>query len=222
MKYLVENNDQFVHVEFEEPAKMLSSAILNGGFQMARHFLNTKVDANFNGERTEFEHPEKTLSGIKEKNGWNGLCVGMMTAAIMKTFRSVRVEEHDIWIEALVTAGVSNARRAGDPADYKYMNEICEKIGTINILILTNATLSEAAMVECVMMVAEAKAACMQDLQIKSKVTDTIATGTGTDSTAIACGSGPNVVYCGKHVLFGELLAKAVIEAVTQSLQDDK
>ena len=83
---------------------------------MAKHFLNTKVDANFNGERTEFESPETTLYGIQERNGWDGLCVGMMTAAIMKTFRAVRVEEQGIWIEALVTAGVSNcpkSRRSG-------------------------------------------------------------------------------------------------------------
>jgi adenosylcobinamide amidohydrolase len=180
------------------------------------------VDANFNGERSEFEKPEKTLANIAQLNAWKGTTVGMMTAAIMKSFRSVRVEQQGVWIEAHATAGVSNARRAGDPADYKYMYDDCEKIGTINILILTNASLSDAAMVECIMMVAEAKAVCMQDLKVKSKLTDKIATGTGTDSTAIACGNESEIVYCGKHVLFGELLAKAVIKAVSQSLQDDK
>ncbi|NOU59801.1 adenosylcobinamide amidohydrolase [Marinifilum caeruleilacunae] len=222
MNYDIEHNDQFLHVKFEKPVRMLSSAILNGGFQEADHFLNTKVDANFKGERTNFEKPEVTLSNMVKNNEWDGLCVGMMTAAIMKSFRRIRVEEQGIWIDALVTAGVSNARRAGDSADYKFMNEECEKVGTINILLLTNASLSDAAMVECVMMVAEAKAACMQDLDVKSRVSGLLATGTGTDSTAIACGTGPEVVYCGKHVLFGELLAKAVIDGVRQSLQDDK
>ncbi|WP_421920502.1 adenosylcobinamide amidohydrolase [Marinifilum sp.] len=222
MNYHIECNEKFLHVRFERSVRMLSSSILNGGFQMANHFLNTNVDANFNDKRTEFEKPELTLGKMAKANEWSGVCVGMMTAAFMKSFCCVRVEEQGIWIDALVTAGVSNARRAGDIADYKFMNEECRKLGTINILILTNACLSEAAMVECVMMVAEAKAACMQDMKVMSRVSGQLATGTGTDSTAIACGNGPDVVYCGKHVLFGELLAKAVIAGISQSLQDDK
>jgi adenosylcobinamide amidohydrolase len=222
MQYHLEHNDQFVHLAFQQPVKILSSAILNGGIKIADHFFNTKVDANFKGEKTNFEAPIVTLTRMSKENGWKGLCVGMMTAAIMKTFRKVRLEEQGVWIEALVTAGVSNARRAGDPADYAFMNEECQKVGTINIIVLTNATLSEAAMVECVMMVAEAKASCLQDLNVKSRVSEGIATGTGTDSTAIACGTGPEVIYCGKHVLFGELLGKAVYQGVKESLLAEK
>lgn len=219
MEFKLDHTKDYFHVEFAEPVKMLSSAILNGGFQYACHFLNVKVDANFNGERTDFESPEISLDKLAKKNNWTGNCVGMMTAAYMKSFRSVKIERQGVWIEALVTAGVSNARRAGDIADYQFMNEECEKLGTINILLLTNAELTKAAMVESLMILAEAKAACMQDLNIKSRVSDTIATGTGTDSAAIACGKGPKVKYCGKHVLFGEILAKAVIQAISQSLQ---
>nr|WP_320117114.1 adenosylcobinamide amidohydrolase [uncultured Marinifilum sp.] len=219
MEFKLGLTDDYFHVEFAEPVKMLSSAILNGGFQYASHFLNAKVDANFNGERTDFESPEISLDKLAKKNNWTGNCVGMMTAAYMKSFRSVKIERQGVWIEALVTAGVSNARRAGDLADYQFINEECEKLGTINILILTNAELTEAAMVESLMILAEAKAACMQDLNIKSRASNTIATGTGTDSAAIACGKGAKVKYCGKHVLFGEILAKAVIQAISQSLQ---
>lgn len=218
MKFDVEVNEQFLHVSFDSPVRMLSSAILNGGIQIADHFLNTKVDANFRGEKTNFEAPDLTLKKIADSEKWNGNCVGMMTAALMKSFRRVRLEEQGVWIEVFVTSGVSNARRAGDIADYQFMNEACDKIGTINILVLTNANLSDASLVECVMMIAESKAACLQDLNVKSPVSNLIATGTGTDSTAIACGSGPDVQYCGKHVLFGEILAKATYKAVQDSL----
>jgi len=74
-------------------------------------------------------------------------------------------------------------------------------------------------MVECIMMATEAKSACLQNLGVKSPVSGEIATGTGTDSCAIACGTGPKVEYCGKHVLFGELLAKAVYKALKESLE---
>ena len=222
MKFDVEVNEQFLHVSFHSPVRMLSSAILNGGIQIADHFLNTKVDANFRGEKTDFEAPDLTLKRIVDSEKWNGKCVGMMTAALMQSFRRVKLEEQGVWIEVLITSGVSNARRAGDKADYLFMNEECAKIGTINILMLTNANLSDASLVECVMMIAEAKAACLQDLNVFSPVSNAIATGTGTDSTAVACGNGPDVQYCGKHVLFGELLAKATHQALFESLSLDK
>ncbi|MFA9371978.1 MAG: adenosylcobinamide amidohydrolase [Labilibaculum antarcticum] len=222
MKFSVELTDQFLHVEFEKSVRMMSSAILNGGCQNAKHFLNTKVDANFNGVRTDFESPEITLQGIADSMKWKGNCVGMMTAALMKSYRNVRIEKQGVWIDVLVTSGVSNARRAGDEADYQFMNEDCQKVGTINILVLTNAQLSDASLVECVMMVAEAKAACLQDLKVHSPVSGLVATGTGTDSTAIACGAGLLVQYCGKHVLFGEMLAKATYQAIHESLSVDK
>jgi adenosylcobinamide hydrolase len=222
MNFLVELTDQYLHVEFKESVRMISSAILNGGCQNADHFLNTKVDANFNGERTDFESPEITLQGIVDSENWKGNCVGMMTAALMSSFRSIRMERQGVWIEVFVTSGVSNARRAGDVADYQFLNEDCQKLGTINILVLTNAQLSEACMVECVMMVAEAKAACLQDLKVLSPVSGLVATGTGTDSTAIACGKGSLVQYCGKHVLFGEMLAKATYQAIHESLSEHK
>jgi iron complex transport system ATP-binding protein len=222
MKFVVELTDQFLHVQFETSVRMLSSAILNGGIQQADHFLNTKVDANFRGEKTVFEAPDLTLRRIADSEGWKGNCVGMMTAALMSSFRRVRMEEQGIWIEVFVTSGVSNARRAGDLADYQFMNEDCRKVGTINILVATNALLSDASMVECIMMVAEAKAACLQDLQVKSPVSGLLATGTGTDSTAIACGTASRVEYCGKHVLFGEMLAKASYQAVYKSICSNK
>lgn len=218
MNYKFDINDQFFHLEFSEPVNLLSSSVLNGGFCKASHFFNTKVDANFLGEKTEFEKPSVTLSTIAEANNWKGDAVGMMTAALMTSFRRVKLEKQGVWIEVFITSGVSNARRAGDKADYQFMNEACEKIGTINMIVLTNAKLSENSMIECIMMATEAKSACLQDLKVKSPVSDEIATGTGTDSCAVASGIGPEVEYCGKHVLFGELLAKAVYRALKDSL----
>jgi adenosylcobinamide amidohydrolase len=220
MNYKFDISENFFHLEFDEPISMMSSAVLNGGFCMASHFFNTKVDANFNGERIQFEKPELTLSKLAQQNNWEGKSVGMMTAALMTSFRRVKLEEQGIWIEVLLTSGVSNARRAGDEADYQFMNEACEKVGTINMILLTNARLSQGSMVECIMMATEAKSACLQDLNIKSPVSGEIATGTGTDSCAIASGAGPEVEYCGKHVLFGELLAKAVYQALKESLEE--
>jgi adenosylcobinamide amidohydrolase len=80
--------------------------------------------------------------------------------------------------------------------------------------------MSRAAMVESVMLAAEAKTVAMRKLGVRSPVSKTIATGTGTDAIAVVNGAGPESVrYCGKHVIFGEILASAVIEATTESLR---
>ena len=77
------------------------------------------------------------------------------------------------------------------------------------------------AMVEAVQIVSEAKAAALQDLAILSGVSKQIATGTGTDAIAIVSGEGPvEVAYCGKHTLFGEMLAKLTIEAISASIEE--
>lgn len=56
MEFTLELTDRFFHVGFENPTRMLSSAILNGGFQKVDHFVNLKVDANFNGEKQSLNH----------------------------------------------------------------------------------------------------------------------------------------------------------------------
>lgn len=218
MLYTLNHTNNFVHLGFYQPVKMLSSAILNGGMQIANHFVNLRVDANFKGERTDFESPQTTLSNLAKSNHWQGTCVGMMTAANMESFAQCELQAEGIWIKALITAGLSNARCAGDIADYKQITATPNKTGTINILVLTNANLPNNAMVECIAMITEAKVACLQQLGEKSKVSNHFATGTGTDATAIACGSSAEVAYCGKHTLFGELLAKTVIQALQKSL----
>jgi len=79
--------------------------------------------------------------------------------------------------------------------------------------------MSHAAMVESVMLATEAKTVAMRKLGVKSPVSGAIATGTGTDAIAVVNGFGSRSVrYCGKHVLFGEMLASVVIEAITKSL----
>lgn len=219
MEYTVNINSSFCHVKFKKPVRILSSAIYNGGYIMAQNFLNLRVDENFEGRNTEFEKPYICLEKLSIKENCIGKTVGMMTAAEMKTFAISRKSADGIWIEIMLTAGLSNARRAGDKADYEFMYELCEEIGTINILIATNAKLSDAAMVECIMICTEAKVTVLEELSITSPISGKLCTGTGTDSVAIACNNeGQLVEYCGKHVLFGQLLAEATREALFESL----
>jgi len=213
----IEQTDAHVHVEFSRPHRVLSSAVLNGGLVEADRILNLKVPKQCSAP---LEDPAVTLSRYSSRRNWRGLTVGMMTAASMSSLRTKGESSQGVDITVLVTSGLSNARRAGDRAEFRRMDTDAAGAGTINIVALTNAAMTGAAMAEALMIATEAKVIAVQSLGISSPVSGDLATGTGTDCTAIVCGqASPLIRYCGKHVLFGEILAKLVIETVTSSLR---
>jgi adenosylcobinamide hydrolase len=217
--FLLEHTPTHVHVAFVPPRPTLSSAVLGGGLQFAAHIVNLRVEENCHGEHGPCEPPEATLSCYCREMGWEGNSVGMMTAASMKSFRLTRIKEQGVEVVALVTAGLSNARCAGDPAECRMFCPAPPPCGTINALILTNARLTPSAMVEAVITATEAKSAVLQKLGVVSRATGQQATGTGTDCLAVASGFGPvEARYSGKHVLFGEMVAQTLIQALSDSL----
>ena len=220
-RFELKQTPEHVCVEFSTEHPVLSSAVFNGGECHASNILIMKVAENVEGTKQIVENPENTLAEYCRQLQLSGATVGMMTSASMDSFRRVSRSSQGVEISAMVTAGISNARCAGDSADWRIFQPDANPTGTINIIILTNATMSQAAMVESVMLATEAKTVAMRMLGLKSPVSGTIATGTGTDAIAVANGFGAGTIrYCGKHVLFGEMLASAVIEAITESLSN--
>ena len=66
------------------------------------------------------------------------------------------------------------------------------KPGTINIILLTNVSLTWGAMARAIMTATEAKTAALQDLNYKSTPSPQIqATGTGTDNMIVVSGVNP-------------------------------
>jgi len=224
----LEQTPDHIHLEFEKPHRVLSSAVLNGGFYQANHFLNMRVPPRDSQHcPLELEDPAVTLKRYCHQKGWSGAAIGMMTAASMKSLRVV----HDVLpgealvgesLAVVVTTGLENARRAGDVAEFKALTSIPNKVGTINMAIVTSAYLTTAAMVEAVTVATEAKAVVLQELNIISPVSGGVATGTGTDAIAIFSGNDEKnrqpVKFTGKHTLFGERLAQLVIKALRSSI----
>jgi len=220
-RFELKQTAEHICVGFGKEHPVLSSAVLNGGACAASNILIMKVAENFEGTKPILENPEKALAEYCRQLQLRGTTVAMMTSASMDSFRLVSRSSQGVEISAMVTAGISNARCAGDRADWRNFQTDADPTGTINISILTNAMMSHAAMVESVMLAAEAKTVAMRKLGVKSPVSGAIATGTGTDAIAVVNGFGPATIrYCGKHVIFGEMLASVVIEAITESLSD--
>jgi adenosylcobinamide amidohydrolase len=216
---VIEQQPAHIHFVFDQLRPVLSSAVLNGGQIDARRIVNFRVDGD--SQYLPNETPQQTLQNYCLGQQWPGVAVGMMTAASMSSLRLLSYHEQGVDLAVAVTTGVENARAAGDHAEWRQMTDQPTALGTINTVVMTSATMTEAAMVEAVIIATEAKTAALRELAICSPISGQIATGTGTDAIAVVGGFGPPVSACGKHTVFGELLAKAVIATVIDSINYD-
>lgn len=145
----------------------------------------------------------------------------LATAANMDNLAVVTKEFEPYLVTALVTAGArTNALRTGVD-EGSYMENKEHGPGTVNIIVLTNALLTDGAMARAIITSTEAKTAAFEDLSVPSSYTKGVqATGTGTDSVlVVSAHTGPKVEYTGGHSKTGELMGKAVYEAVCQALE---
>jgi len=125
----------------------------------------------------------------------------------------------------LATAGAKgNALRTGvDVASYvERAGRFAGAVGTINVIVLTNATLSDGAMARAIITATEAKTAALQDLDVRSTSTpQNQATGTGTDNVIVVSGKGmrkPLLLTSG-HTKMGELIGFTTKLAVAEALK---
>ncbi len=72
-KYVIERMPTYIHVEFDQPHRVLSSAVLNGGLVRAKHIVKLNVEENFVGRKGPFEPPDVTLCDYCQRMGWEGL-----------------------------------------------------------------------------------------------------------------------------------------------------
>ena len=145
----------------------------------------------------------------------------LLTGADMDNLALKKEEYQEFKVFALVTAGTkSNAQRIGiDKAGSLEREGRFESLGTINVIVLTNASLSEGAMNRGMITLTEAKIIALEDLDIRSSYNPEIrATGTGTDNAIIVSGQGPRINYLGGHSKMGELMARAVTSAVKEAI----
>jgi len=214
-------------VSFPDPRRVLSTS---DGFLNAVAIVNHSAKPELWGKVCREMKTEKEVGGkvylqmIKQKiadkletKSENITEVG--TAADMDNLAVVTKEFNPFTVTALVTAGAkTNALRTGVDEGLHIEGE--EPKGTVIIFILTNAKLSDGAMARALITITEAKTAAFQDLNIPSSYSKSIqATGTGTDSIMVASGkTGPQVTYTGGHSKIGELIGKAVHEAVIEAL----
>lgn len=210
--YQLEQNDDYIHLQFERPLRTISNAVIGEGIHWVKHFFNFHVDKNYDCSDPQMDMRNwiERLSIASEQS------LGMMTAVKLKDMAFVTEQvADDIKIMAMVTAGVGNAVDITGNA----LPEKIRKIGTINTMVFIEAHLTDGALVNALMSATEAKTKALYDYHIKDPHSNTIATGTSTDSLLIgATQQGEATPYAGSGTLIGKGIGHIVYEATQAAL----
>jgi adenosylcobinamide amidohydrolase len=185
---------------FERPLLALSSAPLGGGLGKRHWVINMTVSDGY--ARLD---PDVHLAEIAGGLGLRGAGVGMLTAVDVRDV----VDTSDSGVRVSVTTGI------GDYPTWAAAPEpvLEHRAGTINAVCWLPVRLTDAALVNAVATVAEAKAQAMFEAGVPG-------TGTATDATVLLCPvDGPAERFGGPRSAIGAPLARAVHAAVAAGLR---
>ena len=214
-----------VRVSSTTPLAILSSAVVGGGAGDLREILNVHVDDGYDGER-----PEDDLAAVAAELGIREPFVGLMTAAYTEHARCAVESQGEVTVAAVVSIGLSNTSSAGvtqpigaGPADdgrEPANGAVAPGPGTINVILLVDAALTAAAMVNAVITATEAKTMTLAEWDVRTPDGDP-ASGTSTDTVVVACtGRGEELRYAGPATPVGWLAARAVRAAMTRICEE--
>jgi len=133
-------------------------------------------------------------------------------AVAMLTSRNIRMNSLEVAVcgqfrvHCLATVGLTNAERIGTR-----LPVVAGDYGTINLAVVINQGLTEAAMIEALSIATQARTAAVIDAG--HELATGRATGTGTDCIAIASPKG-DTAYAGLHTDLGEAIGRATYNAV--------
>ena len=204
----------FIVIESRLPLKVISSAVWNGGVRTAQAFLNYRVPLHYESHDPIHDMVELiTKEQLAEEH-----TVGLMTAANLCDAVIGECHHEDYSLLVLVTSGTSNAARAGQPRQ----TYPAYHAGTINIFIMIDGRLSDAAIINSLITATEAKCAALADYGITEQSNGLIATGTTTDAMVIASTQRECYIhehlYAGTATELGCQLAELVYEAVYKAV----
>jgi adenosylcobinamide amidohydrolase len=199
----------------------VSSAIYNGGFKKVKAILNVQAPEECS-DRKLHEDPQKVVVDSAKKLGLTENFVGMITAAAVDKFTLVSKKDGDLAVNVVATAvdpegeTCSHAETAGETITVEEMT------GTINIIVAIDGNPTESCLVSTVITATEAKTAALWELDVRSRYSGDVATGTVTDAIIVAkTGRGAPVVNGGPPSKLGQLVGyctrKAVKEAVMKA-----
>ncbi len=206
-----------MQIEFRHPwliadlkteMRAVSWAPHRAGFVMARRVVWREVR---NADLTPELDAAAWLKAELSKAGLDD-AVGMLTSRNIARHHMCHKTVGGVTATCLATVGLGNAERVGhrvaaEPAS----------VGTINLLLTVSEGLTEAALLEALSIVAEARTVAVTD--VAHETNSGVATGTGTDCIVVAAPVG-DTQHVGKHTEIGEALGLATLQAVNEGARE--
>jgi adenosylcobinamide amidohydrolase len=208
-------------ISFSEKRRILSTW---DGYRKVKFVANNYLPLKLS--ELTMTHYEDFETNFPSTFGVNTKVISMLSTGVnMDNLAFCEKSCEELNVCCFATAGAKeNAQRSGvDVGDYfEREGKYVLAHGTINVIILTNAVLSDGAMARAIITATEAKTAAMQDMNVKSSYTpQNQATGTGSDNMIIVSGEGSSMplrVTSG-HTKIGELIGFLTKSAVTEALK---
>jgi adenosylcobinamide amidohydrolase len=176
---------------FATPVRAVASAPHGGGLGLRHWVVNAQVPPSY-----ARRDPGRHLARLGASLGLAGRGVGMLTAADVRAHAVAT----DGGVEATATVGLGHPIRAAAAPDRRP----AALPGTINVVVVVPARISDAALVNAVATATEAKSQALADLGLD-------ATGTATDAVCVVCPArGPAAPFGGPRSLWGSRIARAV------------
>ena len=196
----------------------VSSAIYNGGLKKAKAIVNVQATNDLTDKQLHAD-PQKFIINSAKKLGIQNNFVGMVTAAAVDKFAWVSKKDGDLTVTVTATAvdtdgnTCSHAETAGETITVE------EMLGTINIMVIIDGNPTESCLVSTVLTATEAKTAAMLELDIRSRYSGNVATGTITDAIIVAkTNRGTPIIYGGPASKLGQLVGYCTRKAVKESI----
>jgi adenosylcobinamide hydrolase len=212
----LQRDHQALVLHSQAPLTTLSSAVAGGGLAQVDWILVQHVPKGYASA-----NPTTDLDEFAASRGIQPPYIGLLTAASLEKAQAASFSHGDLRVAALVTAGVSNAASAGISPPVEAVNPQASGgnlSGTINIILLVEAILTPAAMVNAVITATEAKSDVLRQRGIHTSQGE-LATGTSSDAIVVAATGGcERLEYAGPATRVGWLIARGVRQALGAAL----
>jgi adenosylcobinamide hydrolase len=196
--------------EFSSRLRSISSAIVGGGFASPNWVLNMTVDPNY----SRFD-PDAHIAEVAQILNLEGTGIGLLTAVDVRTHTNHDCEGASV----CATVGVRRSTWAHDPTEPLPKSiplgaNTAMPPGTINLICYVHERLSDAALVNTIVTITEAKTQALADRHIAG-------TGTASDTVTVLCPEHvvhQEEVFGGPRSYWGARLATSTYEAVTAGI----
>ncbi len=180
--------------------RAISSSIVGGGIGTVSWVVNMTVEAQY--DRLD---PDRHLLQVARRLDLDGRGIAMMTAVAVSNHQAAETNGAAAW----ATVGVSRPVWA---ADFSGTVGPDAGPGTINLIVMVPVNLSDAALVNAVATVAEAKVQALLHCGVDG-------TGTASDAVAVLCAAdGTPEQFGGPRSTWGGKIACAVYEATVAGI----